>query len=123
MPKSVLIVDDSPDMGVFVAKVARGLQLDVSVTDNADDFKKNYEANEPDIIVLDIVMPNVDGLELLHYLADRNCRSRILVMTGYNEIYLRHAKSLGELYGLPFVETLMKPIELPDIEKALLGDA
>jgi len=122
MPKSILIVDDSPDMGAYVGKVARGLNFDVSVTDNAGDFKKSYEANEPDIVVLDIVMPNVDGLELLHYLADRKCRSRILVMTGYNEIYLQHAKSLGELYGLPNVQTLTKPIELPDIEKALLGE-
>ena len=122
MSKSVLIVDDSPDMGAFLAKVARGLQFDVAVTDNAEDFMKNYEAGEPDIIVMDIVMPNVDGLELLQYLAGRKCRSRILVMTGYNEIYLHQAKSLGELYGLPFIQTLMKPVELPDIEKALLGE-
>lgn len=122
MTKSVLVVDDSPDMGAFVAKVARGLDFDVSVTDNASDFKRIYEAGEPDCIVLDIVMPNVDGLELLQYLADRNCRSRILVMTGYNEIYLQHAKSLSQLYGLPFVKTLTKPIELPDLEQALLAE-
>ena len=122
MPGSVLIVDDSPDMGALIANVARGLQLDVVLTNNAPDFKKEFEAKQPDVIVMDIVMPNVDGLELLQYLGGRNCRSRIIVMTGYNEIYLRHARSLGELYGLPDLQTLMKPVELSDIEKALLGE-
>ena len=122
MTKNVLVIDDSRDMGEFVANVARGLRLDVFVTDNAGDFKEFYTRNEPDIIVLDVIMPEVDGLELLRYLADNECQSRILVMSGFNKIYLEQAKSLGEVYGLPSVQTLKKPIELSDLENALLGD-
>ena len=117
MRQSLLIVDDS------LANVARGLEFDVTVTDNAEAFKKAFESKCPDVIILDIVMPDVDGLELLRYLGSKNCRCRIIVLTGYNEIYLKHAESLGEMYGLPCIQTLMKPVELPDIEQALLGGA
>jgi CheY-like chemotaxis protein len=122
MRRSVLIIDDSKDMGAYLAKVARGLKLDVSVTDNADDFIKKFETHEPDVVVMDIIMPNVDGLELLQYLSSRNCRARIIVLTGYSEIYLHHAKSLGDLYGLPELRTFMKPVELHDLEEALLEE-
>ncbi len=68
-------------------------------------------------------MPEVDGIELLRYLAEQGCRSRVVVMSGFNESYLRPAQSIGEGFGLAEVSSLVKPLCVETLRSALQGPA
>jgi len=119
MNRRLLVIDDEPDFAEFVGRVAQGVGYDVTVTNRAVDFKDAYDAVDPTVIVLDVVMPEVEGIELVQWLADRQCRAKILVVTGYNPHYSELAKVLGEAKGLSSVVTMTKPLHVADLRLAL----
>jgi DNA-binding NtrC family response regulator len=119
--KKVLIVDDEIDIARFISRVAEDLGFESCVATDAEAFKESYDAFKPDIVVLDVVMPEVDGIELVKFLASRDCTSRILVISGYAQRYLNNAKALGEAFGLEFITAMAKPIDLPQLEEFLLA--
>lgn len=121
MQKRLLVIDDEPGFGAFVRQVAEGEGFEVSVTTRAEDFKGALASFGPTVVVLDVVMPDVEGIELLRYLADSNWVGPVLVISGYNPDYLRLAKALGGSRGLPSVTTLTKPIHARDLRAALHG--
>lgn len=119
LKKSLLIVDDEIDFGKFVGEVGEGLGYEVTVTNSAVDFMKSYRSHQPSVIVMDMVMPGVDGVELIGWLAQQKCTSRILVVTGYNPRYVELAENLGGAKGLSSIKSLTKPIRLAELKAAL----
>ena len=117
--RRLLVVDDEPEFGEFVRKVAAGSGFEVEVTSNAAAFKKVYDAFDPTVIVLDVVMPEVDGMELVQWLAKRKSTVHLVVVTGYNHSEL--AWKLGEVQGLRSVTNLAKPVALAELRAALDG--
>lgn len=115
----LLVIDDEPGFGAFVQQVAEGEAFAVCVTTRADEFKEALATFRPTVIALDVVMPDVEGIELLQFLADANWTGPVLVISGYNPDYLRLAKALGGSRGLPSVTTLTKPIHARDLRAAL----
>jgi len=118
-PGRLLVIDDEPDIARFIGQVAEELGYEVRVTTDPDDFKRGYDDFHPTVIVLDVVMPEVDGIELVKFLAQRNCSARILVISGYAERYLDNTKTLGEAFGLQSITAMAKPVELPRLEEFL----
>ncbi len=119
--KRLLVVDDEPEFGEFVRKVAAGAGFEVEVTSDAAAFKKVYDAFDPTVIVLDVVMPEVDGMELVQWLAERKSTVHLIVVTGYNPKYSELARKLGEARGLRSVTNLAKPVALSKLRAALDG--
>ncbi len=115
----LLIIDDERDFGEYVGEVGEKLGYDVVVTDNAMDFMHAYREKKPSMIVVDMVMPGVDGVELIDWLAQQQCDSRILIVTGFNPRYVELAEGLGGAKGLPHIKSLTKPVKLADLRAAL----
>lgn len=72
--KRLLIVDDQPALGEIVRRTAAGLGYDVKVTTHAEEFMAVFDDFNPTAIVLDIVMPDIDGIELVAWLVDKGVR-------------------------------------------------
>ena len=115
----LLVIDDERDIGEFIGEVAKGLGYDILVTADAKSFMDEYKSFMPDVVVVDVVMPETDGIELVKFLANHGCNARILVISGYAERYLQNTKSLAEAFGLPSVKTMTKPLELAALESFL----
>ena len=113
--KHLLIVDDEREFGEFVKTVAEAMGYIVTVTEKAADFQKSYRDNPPTNIILDMVMPGVDGVELINWLALEKCTAKIIVVTGFNPRYIELAEDLGGARGLPYITTLTKPLALADL--------
>lgn len=115
----LLICDDEERFGRFVQRVAMDLDFEVQVTSSADDFIATYDDFEPTVIVLDMIMPDMDGNELILWLAQRRCPADLIICTGYNPDYATNAKILAEFKGLKSVTTLRKPVSVASLRQAL----
>lgn len=117
--KRLLICDDEPAFGRFVKIVAQDQGFEVETTTAAAEFMAAYRRFQPTTIVLDMVMPGMDGNELVLWLAEQRCSARIIIITGYTPDYAMHAKVLAEFKGLGPVRTLKKPVEIDELRAAL----
>ena len=115
----LLICDDEERFGRFVQRVAMDLDFEVQVTSSADDFIAAYDDFEPTVIVLDMIMPDMDGNELILWLAQRRSPADLIICTGYNPDYATNAKILAEFKGLKSVTTLRKPVSVASLRQAL----
>lgn len=115
----LLMVDDNPGVGAFVREVAERLGFDMAFTDGPDAFKSLYRTFEPDLIVLDLVIPDTDGIELLQFLASEGCRAPVLLMSGINPAVLKAAVDLGEARNLNMAGTIPKPVRVPELRSIL----
>ena len=117
--KRLLICDDEPAFGRFVKNVAEGLGYAVRVTTEGRAFIDAYSSFKPTMIVLDMIMPGMDGNELVLWLAKQRCTAGVIIITGFTPDYATHAKVLAEYKGLRPVITLSKPIDVSELRAAL----
>ena len=82
------------------------------VTTEGRAFIETYDSFKPTTIILDMIMPGMDGNELVLSLAKRKCTARLIIITGYTPDYATHAKILAEYKGLRPVITLSRPIDV-----------
>lgn len=119
--KRLLIVDDEAAFGEFVRQVALSLDYEVAVATDVKTFQKCYPDFQPTTIMLDMVMPDMDGNELLLWLLQQGFAADLIITTGYNPDYANDAKILAEFNGLRTVTTLVKPFSLARL-RAVLGN-
>lgn len=115
----LLVVDDEPQFRNYVKTVASKLGFDVECARDGHEFKTLCDATEPDVVVLDMVMPGIDGVELVQWLAERGKQLHIVIVTGFAPNYATLAKKLGEAKGLLSVTTLIKPVRMADLQDAI----
>jgi DNA-binding response OmpR family regulator len=117
----ILVIDDHRDFGDLVRRVAEKAGFEVMVTDTADRFRELCAAFAPDIICLDIVMPQEDGIELIRWLAGTGSRAAIYIISGHSPAYARAAIELGRSRGLNMEGALQKPVTLATLRDVLLA--
>lgn len=117
--KRVLICDDEPDFRAFVRRVAEGLGHQAFEVEAPGRFAQAYREAAPETIVLDIVMPEIDGLELVNWLGENGYRGHLLLVTGYNPSYAKAARTMADLKGIASVAVLQKPVALAALREAL----
>ena len=115
----VLVIDDEADFAAFVRRVVHKLDFEVEVTSNPREFKEIYRRFDPTTTVLDIVMPDTDGIELIQWLAWMRCKARLVIVSGFDPNYVEVAQKLGSAAGLASIVKLKKPISTADLENAL----
>jgi DNA-binding response OmpR family regulator len=118
--RRLLIIDDEVDFAKFVSRVASALGYEVETTTRGEDFKAAVLRVPPDVIILDIVMPQMDGVELIQWLAAQRSAARVIVVTGFNPHYAKMVEVLGIAHGILSITTLVKPIAIIDLQAALM---
>ena len=114
----LLVIDDESSICDVISTIAEDAGYDVCATTSAADFKRYVASNDPTVIVLDVVMPETDGIELLRYLAECNCKAPILIMSGHRT-YLGLSEALGRALGMPAVTAVPKPLEIGRVRSFL----
>lgn len=110
----ILITEDEDSLRSFVA---RALRLDGHETQEAADGAEGLqllEEAEYDLLLSDIRMPVMDGIELAHKAADQFPHLKILLMTGYAEQRERADDLMAKI-----IDVVDKPFALPDIRRAV----
>ena len=102
----ILIVDDNiMDRRSIQFIIEKRLQISPKTAKDGLDAINKIKSTNFDIIITDIVMPNIDGIELVQYLKTNSPDSSVIAITGNNPYYLEIMNKLG-------VELLLtKPID------------
>ena len=66
-----------------------------------------------------MVMPEIDGNELILWLVKEECNADIIIITGFSPDYAVNARILAEFKGLRSVRTLSKPVSVAQLRKIL----
>ena len=117
--RRLLVVDDEPGFVRLVERVAADLDYQVTTSTRGSQFRALHDEIQPDVVILDIVMPEVDGIELVQWLAERGTKAEVILVTGYNPSYAEAAKILADVKGLVSVQTYTKPVSIKDLRAAL----
>ena len=112
----LLLVDDEPSLGEYLARAAAECGFDAEVTGNDRQFRDSFLNERPEIVALDLGMPGMDGVELLRFLADQGYSSPVLIVSGHDRRVLESAFRLGEALGLTMAGPLQKPVRLDELE-------
>ena len=114
----LLVVDDEKDFAEFVVEVAESMDFDVISTDNPTEFATLYHS-DLNIIVLDLFMPNIDGIELLRFLSERKSNASIIFMSGKDKGVLNSAQEIAVEQGMNVLGVLSKPFLVQQLENLL----
>jgi EAL domain-containing protein (putative c-di-GMP-specific phosphodiesterase class I) len=120
LSQKILAIDDDADVGALVDEVAQAMGIPCTVTTDAESFMR---ALTPDttMILLDLMIPGLDGIEILRKLADEGCRAGIVMMSGIGKRVIESADALGQSLGLRIVGHLAKPFRIAELEALLAG--
>jgi FixJ family two-component response regulator len=112
MKKPLLyIIDDEQDLSAIIAEVAEELNFDTKIMLSVDEFVTESENNIPDVIISDIVMPEINGLQLIRLLQSFPQSPLLVVMSGFGDEYFDRATEMAKAYDLKLLGTLRKPFD------------
>ncbi|MEK5318721.1 response regulator [Paenibacillus sp. FSL L8-0644] len=113
----LLIVDDEYHIreGLKLMVAESGLSVEVSdVAGDGETALRLYTEQRPDMVLLDINLPDMSGLDVAKTIRDKDQQTPLLFLTGYESMtYIRQAVSLQA------VDYLLKPVTSEDFEAAL----
>lgn len=115
----LLILDDDDLTGQTIRNVAEFAGMCVKVTSTPTDFFQILRDWQPTHIALDLVMPEMDGVEVLAELGDMQNTANIIITSGVGEQILQAAARSAAAHGLNVVGILPKPFS-PRIFRELL---
>jgi two-component system phosphate regulon sensor histidine kinase PhoR len=108
----IMVVDDSPDNREAVVDMLRALNYTVECANNGREALALLTTFKPHLFLLDVVMPVMDGLELLRELNVKDNDYDAIMMTGHEN--LEHARKAMEYGALSYIN---KPIELEELDR------
>lgn len=97
MKNKILIVDDDVDSSIIQQSITQKLGYYTQIAINGIDAIKFIKQDPPDIILLDIFMPEMDGYETIKYLGD-NFNIPIIVVTAGGNQAVKKIKDMGVLF-------------------------
>ena len=114
----VLVVEDEEMIRKGIVLTVDWAAIDCVVVGeaaNGEEALAVVERCEPTLIITDLKMPKMDGIEMLRQLRERGCRAPAIILTAYDSFeYARSAMRLGA------VDFLLKPFHDGDLEQAVL---
>ncbi|HVY15309.1 MAG TPA: response regulator [Rhodopila sp.] len=123
MSKKLLVIDDEKSFTTIISRIAEDLGFEVVAVNDPLQALEAVSRVQPDVLVVDMVMPHVDGVDILRHIAASNSsvEMKIIAMSGFGAGYLRLAKAIVALeLRLPVIE-LPKPFRRADVVAALTG--
>lgn len=114
-PYRILVLDDHVESGQFVRDAAEGMGMHCLATTSHLELLK-YLTPKTSLVFLDLVMPEVDGIELLKILGERQCKANIILISGADRRILETAQEWASTLGLSVTGHLQKPFRLKELE-------
>jgi len=109
--KRILIIDDEPNILRLITHILKSENYDIETAQNGKVAIELYRKKPFDLFITDIIMPEMDGIELILKL--RNYNKKIIAISGHDEDMLETASMLGADF------IFQKPINVHKFRKAV----
>jgi CheY-like chemotaxis protein len=110
----ILIVDDDPPIRHLLRAICRQAGYDCDLACDGAEALDRIEARTYDVILLDLMMPRVNGFQVIAALKEREQRPRVIVITAQG------TKQVETLDQEVVHAVLHKPFDLPALQKAMV---
>jgi DNA-binding SARP family transcriptional activator/EAL domain-containing protein (putative c-di-GMP-specific phosphodiesterase class I)/FixJ family two-component response regulator len=109
---TVVVVEDHDFQRRTVVQLLRGLGVGTvkDAADGAEALRILQEGRVPDVVICDIDMPGMDGVEFVTRIAESNLACSVVIASGLESNVLRAVESIGEGHGLHILAALPKPL-------------
>jgi two-component system, response regulator, stage 0 sporulation protein F len=112
--KKILIVDDQNGIRVLLMEVFSNEGYDTYQASNGKLALEIVRTNPPDLILLDMKIPGMDGLEILKHIKQINPSIKVIMMTAYGELdMIKEATDHGALMHFT------KPFDIDELRQAV----
>lgn len=105
----ILLAEDDDAMRTYLARALENAGYEVIAVDRGTTALPLLEAQHFDLLLSDIVMPEMDGIELAQQCADISPRTKVMFITGFAAVTMRASRDA------PHAKILSKPFHLRDI--------
>ncbi|MFK4870869.1 MULTISPECIES: cell cycle two-component system response regulator CpdR [unclassified Novosphingobium] len=105
----ILLAEDDQAMRTYLARALENAGYDVLAVDRGTEALPYLEAQHFDLLLSDIVMPEMDGIELAQRCAEISPATKVMFITGFAAVSLRASREA------PHAKVLSKPFHLRDI--------
>jgi two-component system cell cycle response regulator CpdR len=105
----ILLAEDDQAMRTYLARALENAGYDVVAVDRGTEALPFLETEEFDLLLSDIVMPEMDGIELAQRCAEISPMTKVMFITGFAAVTLRASREA------PQAKVLSKPFHLRDI--------
>ena len=117
--KRLLVLDDDLNVGQTIHLIARSAGFNTSVHTRPEGFFTAVEQWQPTHIILDLIMPDMDGMEVISELARHGCTAQIIITSGVGNRVLDAAGRSAAQQGLDLRGVLGKPFHPSALIKLL----
>ncbi len=119
----LLILDDDPQVGRLIQLIAESAGVEARFLTRTQDFFQAVDEWSPSHIAVDLVMPEMDGVEVLVKLAERRCAAKIIITSGVGTRVLDAACRSANEHGLTIAGVLSKPFAPNSLRELLVTGA
>jgi CheY-like chemotaxis protein len=119
MPKRLLIIDDQAGITKVVGLIARQLGMEFKALNSSLDATEEFIEYRPDVLILDMIMPEKDGIDVLNEVLLSGIPTRIILTSGYSDAYLRLAEGVAKFHDSGQVSILKKPFRRDELTNLL----
>jgi len=112
----VFIIDDDPSIAEMLQEFTQIMGMDATVYHQASHFFADNHNLQNSLLLLDLQMPEMDGIEVMRQLVQRQLLPNIILMSGYDSSVLHSAEQLAQEHELNVIATLTKPIKFATLQ-------
>jgi len=113
----LLIVDDETDVREFAANFFRKRKIDVTTASSGEEALSLLENQKPDLVLLDIKMGGIDGIETLKRIRAFDKNIKVVMVTGRKPEDENSSSKCAELGVFDYIS---KPLELDELESVVM---
>lgn len=114
MQASIFVVDDQPAFRIALEKLLSRMQHRVRAFQSGEELLAAVEQDHPDLILLDLKMPGLDGIQVLEALRLKTREALVVLLTAYGTV-----EDAVEAMKLGAFDFLIKTIDLNDVERVI----
>jgi DNA-binding response OmpR family regulator len=110
----IVIIDDDAPLLEIMRDIAAGEGYDVAALGKGADLIDTVDSFSPQRIVMDLSIPDCDGISLMRSLAEKGCSVPIVVVSSHPSRFLDDVRLLGTALGLDIRAALQKPFKVAE---------
>lgn len=115
---TLYILDDDTQYADLLAVIASNAGWEAIVETNPVKLLEN-DLSKIELLVLDLNMPEMDGIEVIRAIAERGCNITLILVSGFDARVLHSAQQLAKAHYLKVAATLTKPVSINEFLKVL----